>query len=461
MKICPNCGAENEDNALTCILCEFDFDAEENSSDEYDNNVIDESSNSENAAVSYATNDRIDYENANDSHSDNTVSPVGNNNVKIIALISIIVIAGGIIGGIFLMKGKGTSKSGSSDVSESNISMQDQVDPNSAETAASSEDTSEIITTSITDTKTASETTTSVVTDPQQLYKDKIIASVDNEDYSGKDSHIENATADMVFYDIDGTLNRIELPNVTLYSGPAETFEKIDSSGYNEFFVVGENSNWYYLMYYTGAGRFAHPTYGYASKNTSSQNVSLSSTELGKIYNLYYFNQLCASDCQGYFEDIDGDGIEELIRWGYGGGYVVFSYANDVLADNILKFPGESQMKTPLLSGYELLNKCKDKAAEHGFGYNRNFVYDNSAMLGYVNTQGGTLNLRDEPSTNSRVITEIPYGTFFNVYNQVDENGNRVLYYNGGWYYITVTVNNTSYSGWISADYAYVTDPSI
>ena len=26
MKICPNCGAENTDNALSCVLCEFEFD---------------------------------------------------------------------------------------------------------------------------------------------------------------------------------------------------------------------------------------------------------------------------------------------------------------------------------------------------------------------------------------------------------------------------------------------------
>lgn len=47
MKICPNCGAENEANALICVLCEYEFDIEENglsaddtSSNEYVSNEI-------------------------------------------------------------------------------------------------------------------------------------------------------------------------------------------------------------------------------------------------------------------------------------------------------------------------------------------------------------------------------------------------------------------------------------
>lgn len=133
MKICPNCGAENEHDALTCILCEFEFDVEDNSSDEYDNDVANENENSLSNTVSSITNDNMNSENAYNSNSENTASSNRNSKAIIIALISIIVIAGGIVGGVFLMKDKDTSNSGSSYVSESDSSTQDSMNSNNAE----------------------------------------------------------------------------------------------------------------------------------------------------------------------------------------------------------------------------------------------------------------------------------------------------------------------------------------
>lgn len=205
----------------------------------------------------------------------------GNRKGIIIALVLIIVIAGGITGGIFLMKNKGTSKSTSSDVSESNISTQAAIDLDNTEATKANEITSEIITTSIITTEIASttteqeKTTMSVVTDKYQIYKDKILASVNNEEYAGNDSHIENAPADMVFYDIDGTLSQISLSNTVLYTGPGSSYDEVYITGTTEKLnIVGENSDWYYLMFYTGMGKFSHMTYGYASKKTSISNDS-------------------------------------------------------------------------------------------------------------------------------------------------------------------------------------------
>lgn len=46
MKICPNCGAENEDNIRNCLLCDFEFDVKDDelSSNQENNEVSDDSS---------------------------------------------------------------------------------------------------------------------------------------------------------------------------------------------------------------------------------------------------------------------------------------------------------------------------------------------------------------------------------------------------------------------------------
>ena len=103
--------------------------------------------------------------------------------------------------------------------------------------------------------------------DPYKAEKEKILKSVDNEYYSGKDSHLENAPSDMVFYDIDDELEKVQLTNYTIYDSPSNDGNEIYSyMGTNTLRIVGENNDWYYLVEYVGGGRFNHPQYGYISK---------------------------------------------------------------------------------------------------------------------------------------------------------------------------------------------------
>lgn len=193
------------------------------------------------------------------------------------------------------------------------------------------------------------------------------------------------------------------------------------------------------------SGNFTNPKYSKPEKPKANNS------ELGKMYNLFYFEKLCV-DSEGFLEDINGDGIEDLIYKGYGAGYLVYTYRNGKLTyeQEIMSIDG---MKTPLLSANELKNQCKNKAAEYGFSLNSNFTVD-SGIIGYINTQGGTLNLRSEPSTNSEVITEIPYGTFFNIYNSP-------YGYDLDWPYIGVTVNGSTYYGYVSGEYISYRDLGI
>lgn len=104
-----------------------------------------------------------------------------------------------------------------------------------------------------------------VSADPYADIKQEIINSVDNEDYSGKNSHIENAPSDMVFYD-SGNRSSLSITNPIVYEGPDTNYSQISVYESN-FYLVGENDKWYYVQWYEGAGRFSHPCYGYASKS--------------------------------------------------------------------------------------------------------------------------------------------------------------------------------------------------
>lgn len=100
--------------------------------------------------------------------------------------------------------------------------------------------------------------------DPYTDIKQEIINSVDNENYSGKNSHIENAPSDMVFYN-SGNRSSLSITNPVIYEGPNTNYSQI-SVYVNDVYIVGENNNWYYIQWYEGAGRFSHPCYGYLSK---------------------------------------------------------------------------------------------------------------------------------------------------------------------------------------------------
>lgn len=108
--------------------------------------------------------------------------------------------------------------------------------------------------------------------DPYSDIKQEILHSVDNEDYRGKNSHIENAPSDMVFYST-GNRSSLNISNPIVYEGPGTNYSQIPTYQ-DRFDIVGENSSWYYIQWYEGAGRFAHPCYGYINKDAVNKNTS-------------------------------------------------------------------------------------------------------------------------------------------------------------------------------------------
>lgn len=139
-------------------------------------------------------------------------------------------------------------------------------------------------TTTIAETTIAGTTTVAVTTvvetqpaaifpsDPYAEIKQEILDSVDNEHYSGKNSHIENAPSDMRFYNMSQRYN-MNVSSPTVYEGPGTNYSKIEV--YSDFFwVYGENSDWYYVEWGEGNGAFSHCCYGYMSKSSNNNSAA-------------------------------------------------------------------------------------------------------------------------------------------------------------------------------------------
>lgn len=139
--------------------------------------------------------------------------------------------------------------------------------------ATTAETTTETVTTTIPETTTEQiQEVTISPSDPYAAIKQEIIESVDNEHYSGKNSHIENAPADMRFYNMSERYN-MNVSSPTVYEGPGTDYSKIEV--YSDFFwVYGENSDWYYVEWGEGNGAFSHCCYGYMSKSSNNNSAA-------------------------------------------------------------------------------------------------------------------------------------------------------------------------------------------
>lgn len=395
----------------------------------------------------------------------------------------------GTIIGVGLIFKKGDKKPSSNDSSIETTAETSTAATSVVTTVETTTDSKQSSTTTVATTSAKTETTTA---NANEINKNKILASVDNDEYAGKDSHIENAPADMSFNDIDENLSQITITNPVLYSGPGSSYSEVyKSSASEKFYLVGENGDWYYLMFYAGTGRFTHMTYGFASKTpVSVQNTSkLSEEELGYMYNMFYIESLHGPIGGGYIEDYDNDGTDEAILSTANGGYQLVKYQNGKLLWS--SYPNGSgysygqqlpNMKTAFYDWERISDRIRELAVSHGYTANQYFSIDSTTtesvdeygnkvysfgntFIGYVKTSDifSTLNLRSSPSTNSNVITQLPNGTLFHVIGAYDSNGNETTFYGSSpsWYLVELNINGTKYSGYVSGDYVHTWDSSI
>lgn len=185
-----------------------------------------------------------------------------------------------------------------------------------------------------------------------------------------------------------------------------------------------------------------------------NKTETFSNSDLGKMYNLFHFRTL-ALPTEGCLYDVNGDGVEELILWGYGDCYCVYTFQNGDLNVSY-DYSGESIVDGKILTHQQISSACREKAAENGYTMNQDF-FEDSIYIGYIDTEGGELNLRADAAQDAEIITKIPYGTFFNLYQEEMSD----YFENSEWYYIGIKVDGEMYYGYISGEYAHVVDLGI
>jgi len=194
------------------------------------------------------------------------------------------------------------------------------------------------------------------------------------------------------------------------------------------------------------------PVQNIPEKNTSA----LSNSELGKMYNAYLYHVICGW-FGGYLYDSDGDGTEELYLSCYEG-YNIGTFKNGSAEYEYVSGAGAGDASR-VKSRESLLAEVGEKAANYGYGMNRNFVKEGN-MTGMVKTNGGTLNIRSGPSTGESIIAELPNGFIMNVKSVYDAKLNKTIYAeemgrdkSDIWYYVRADYNGNTYYGYVSAEY--------
>lgn len=458
MKKCPNCGTENENNVLTCILCEYDFnnDTEKEDFSNSDCSVPEENSI---PAIDNTVPENPD-ENATIYEELPSIPAAKSNRKAAIIAISVLLIVGIGIGGIMLLNNKGSKSSSSqtkADAGMYNETTNETSTPSNSTTTTNTtntQQTTETVSTIITTAEpqiteeittyeetTAAEESTAIVNDPYEGLKKKILYSVDNENFRGKNSHLENAPADMIFYDIGSSLTKLNIASPVLYEGPGETYARIENVPPGDFDIVGENNDWYYLSCYVGNGRFTHRLYGYTSKNQSSSANSASAIEVAKEQVIANFKQTktyYGSPFYGFY-DINGDGIDEII--------ILYNDVADTSCELYI-YNGSSYINQKPDDNKGLwggISICLDKhyILSHKMGGGEGYDY-------YELMSDNTLKKIDELSyyvgnysRNGSAISESEYNSIINTYNSLnwidlsqkrqDENSdiNSTLYYEG------------------------------
>lgn len=291
MKICPNCGAENEDNALTCILCEFEFDVEESGNYGNENFTQHDALEHEDSSDMSATTDNLnDYENQAVDHSDN-ISPEENELIlkqhkskapiaAIIAIICILIAGSSIFGIMQLMKNK-NEKNDNSNIKTTNTSSTDN-------TSA----TEEMITTSLKSTKSETTITTTVSVESTTHTTDSNASAESTEVYVQ-----ENVKKDEI--------NQIYLNiiNETEFLVPHRGFIiDMNNDGVNEL-IIPDTDTMSFIIYYYKNEKLASQRFG--------SFMALGNFELFKVNGdngtnyIYYRDNYAYKSKQGYFSFSD------------------------------------------------------------------------------------------------------------------------------------------------------------
>lgn len=424
MKICPFCEAENDDNALNCIQCEYDFSNEQS----------EEAVNVQNEAENCSENSSAQPQNVIDCipivSEDNDVicyTPEKDKKPILIAGITfglILIIAA------FIIIPKIVDKSSSSDLKPGQpASDNNKIAEISEQETTAQEATTEAVTTAVTEstTVTTSQTTetTTVTTTTTPV-----------------------ATAPPVDYKAAYTKTLEEYKQGLYYTSDDEYgIADVTGDGIPELFIIRVND----------VGRQADV---YVYKNSAYQLVKLNGIILDEYYlkyepELHLLQSFCNEGGRGrHVISLTSDGtatqIDELVS-DYGNAPC---YRNDV-SISLEEYNEAEKYYDSLgwqsITRYSFSNIQVDNTVQYYRNYNEYSIPDDfyiftKSLSAKVNVQSGGLNLRAAPSTDSFVITLLPNDTDL-----------WVMASNGSWslvrYYIYDNGRDMSFFGYVSNEF--------
>ena len=218
-----------------------------------------------------------------------------------------------------------------------------------------------------------------------------------------------------------------------------------------------------------------NPATSQTQSSTASTSVSqtekkktLSTKEIGYIYNLFYIALLelpgDIGDYGGWISDYNQDGIDDLIiqYFNYDGGYIIYTYKNGALKKETKSNIDVSALRQSTYYLAETLPSfLLSSAHNYGFKVNSNKEYNGYTFRGYVKTKGidSNLNLRSKPSTSSQIVTKLPNGLLFGSDSCYNSSGQQIDEYADedeiSWLKIETWYNDQYYEGYVSTEYVH------
>lgn len=413
MKICPNCGAENSDGALKCVLCDYEFD--DLDSDTFEDNT---------ETDYHETSDNKPAQKANDNADDDRISSVFTAKEKkspvgyvIAGIIAVLLIGCGILGGMLLMKNKKNNQNDSSNISAS-VTDASENKSNAATTTLGSDTamTSETTMSTVTNELVSESTTIELATDTTapSLSQEEISIAKSNalDEFWSSNSNISSigATTD---YDINGD----SIPELIIaYMG-----------------ISGDNN--YHIYYYNGS-QYVELKDCWGGLEISVDKHYIHETHYGggevhcyyEISDDYSLNKLDEISSMPLYNNYDyfrnGQSINSSEY------YAAFNFYNDMNWIDINPDSISNESKNSLgeveadvqdynyLDMYSGYSYIENAPSDMTFVDNSNY---SAIPKGIIKTESTGLNLRKGPGTSYDVIIEIPKGEMVYVYGRNSE----------------------------------------
>ena len=438
MRICPNCGAENEDNALTCILCELEFDditeeaSEPAPAEEYDEPFEEAESKSVADTVDYveSINEKPTAAPMNSAASDFERASSSGGKGKIIAIAGavIVLVAGGIRVGAFLLNDKNKTPESSSNISSS-AAVSTTASSKAEETTSAPKSTE--TTTKTQETMTTTETEPVETTAPTVEKKDTTEA-------------------------VKQALQQHMKEQGSLDAAPTYALYDVNADGIDELFIS------YMNFESTGTDLYLYKNGTYVNSHNFYTGASICLSEKAFMENVYGGGEMTKI----YVLTDDGLLQKDEFKKIYGAD--ITFYHNDFIiseseynqfiaqydAKEWIKVTDNSKPVSELIDTSAYSKPVSNNNPYAGYHNGENapadmvFYEGSNIKTGVVTTESSGLNMRNGPGTSFEVMQEIPKGTTV-----------EILGMNNEWCYVKWSVfvmaqkGDIDYYGYVSADY--------